>query len=69
VAPTCCWSLTTSSSEATSVSKATAVLFGIEDEFDVLSVDRLGPDQVKIVIELRAVEAACPSCGVAVRPA
>ena len=46
------------------MSKATAVLFGIEDEFDVLSVDRLGPDQVKILIELRAVEAACPSCGV-----
>lgn len=46
------------------MSKATAVLFGIEDEFDVLSVDRLGPDQVKIVIELRAVEAACPTCGV-----
>jgi transposase len=41
-----------------------AVLFGIEDEFDVLSVDRLGPDQVKILIELRAVEAACPTCGV-----
>ena len=35
VAPTCCWSLTTSSSEATNMSKATAVLFGIEDEFDV----------------------------------
>jgi transposase len=40
------------------------VLFGIEDEFDVLSVDRLGPDQVKILIELRSVEAACPTCGV-----
>jgi transposase len=46
------------------MSKATAVLFGIEDEFDVLSVDRLGPDQVKILIELRSVEAACPTCGV-----
>src|SRR3954454_16456603 len=64
VAPTCCWSLTTSSGEATSVSKATAVLFGFEDEFDVLSVERLEPDEVKIVIEMRAVEAACPACGV-----
>ena len=49
------------------MSKATAVLFGIEDEFDVLSVDRLAPGQVKIVIELRAVEAACPTCGVVTR--
>jgi transposase len=40
------------------------VLFGIEDEFDVLSVDRLGLDQVKILIEMRAAEAACPTCGV-----
>ena len=46
------------------MSKATAVLFGIEDEFDVLSVDRLEPGQVKIVIEMRAAEAPCPSCGV-----
>lgn len=46
------------------MSKATAVLFGIEDEFDVLSVDRLEPGQVKIMIELRAAEAPCPSCGV-----
>ena len=30
------------------MSKAAAVLFGIEDEFDVLSVDRLEPGQVKI---------------------
>ena len=27
------------------------MLFGIEDEFDVLSVGRLAPGQVKIVIE------------------
>jgi transposase len=46
------------------MSKATAVLFGIEDEFDVEGVARIGPGQVKIVIELRAVEAACPTCGV-----
>jgi hypothetical protein len=49
------------------VSKATAVLFGIEDEFDVLSVDRLGPDQVKILVEMRAVEPACRTCGVITR--
>src|SRR4051794_8686909 len=67
MAPTCCWSLTTSSSEATTMSKATAVLFGIEDEFDVRSVDRLEPGQVKIVIEMRAAEAPCPSCGVVSR--
>ena len=30
----------------------------------MLSVDRLAPNQVKIVVELRAVEAACPTCGV-----
>jgi len=36
VAPRCCWSLTTSSSEATSMSDATSVLFGLEDEFMVL---------------------------------
>jgi len=46
------------------MSNATAVLFGIEDEFDVLSVDRLAPEHVKIVIEMRAVEAASPTCGV-----
>lgn len=35
------------------MSKATAVLFGIEDEFDVVGVNRLVPDQVKILIELQ----------------
>ena len=41
VAPTCCWSLTTSSSEATSMSDATSVLFGLEHEFSVLEVRRV----------------------------
>ena len=44
--------------------EATAVLFGIEDEFDVISVDRIGPGQVQIIIEMRSREAACPACGV-----
>jgi transposase len=46
------------------MSKATAVLLGIEDEFDVLSVGRLAPGQVKIVIESVSREGACPACGV-----
>lgn len=46
------------------MSKATAVLFGFEDEFDVLSVDRLEPGQVKIVIESVSREGPCPACGV-----
>jgi transposase len=46
------------------MSKATAVLFGIEDEFDVVCVDRTGPDQIKMIIEMRSVEAPCPACGV-----
>ena len=41
--------------------EATAVLFGIEDEFDVTSVDRTGPGQVQILIEMRSREAACLS--------
>jgi transposase len=44
--------------------EATSVLFGIEDEFDVVSVDRIGPGQVQIIIEMRSREAACPGCGV-----
>jgi len=46
------------------MSKDTAVLFGIEDEFDVVHVDRTGPGQVKTIIQMRAGEAACPACGV-----
>jgi transposase len=46
------------------MSEATSVLLGIEDEFDVEGVARIGPGQVKITIELRSVEAPCPACGV-----
>src|SRR3712207_1552055 len=44
--------------------KATSVLFGIEDEFDVVSVDRVDPGQVKIIIEMLSREGSCPACGV-----
>ena len=44
--------------------KATAVLFGIEDEFDVLSVDRLEPGQIRIIIAMVSREGPCPACGV-----
>jgi transposase len=44
--------------------EATSVLFGIEDEFDVIDVARTGPGQVKIIIEMQSVEAPCPACGV-----
>jgi transposase len=46
------------------MSKAPAVLFGIEDEFDVVSVDRVDPEQVKIIVEMRSPDAPCPACGV-----
>jgi transposase len=46
------------------MSKATSVLLGIEDEFDVESVARIGPGQVKIIIEMLSAEAPCPACGV-----
>ena len=46
------------------MSKATSVLFGIEDEFDVVSVERLDPGQVQIIIEMRSAVAPCPGCGV-----
>ncbi len=44
--------------------EATSVLFGIEDEFDVVGVARIGPGQVKVIIEMQSVEAPCPACGV-----
>ena len=46
------------------MSKATSVLFGIEDEFDVVSVDRTGPGQVRVIIQMHAREAPCSACGV-----
>src|SRR5215217_4951405 len=49
--------------DATSVDP-TAVLFGLEDEFSVLGVDRIGPTMVKVIIEQAAREGPCPACGV-----
>jgi transposase len=46
------------------MSMATLVLFGIKDEFEVVSVERLDPDQVQIIIEMRLADAPCPACGV-----
>jgi hypothetical protein len=64
----CCWSLTTSSSEATSMSDATsvdptAVLFGLEEEFGVLEVQRIDPISVRMIIEQTARAGPCPACG------
>ena len=44
--------------------EATSVLLGVEDEFRVVSVDRLDPGQVKIMIETVSRDGPCPSCGV-----
>ena len=40
--------------------EATSVLLGIEDEFDVVDVGRIGPGQVKIIIEMRVRGGAVP---------
>ena len=40
------------------------MLFGIEDEFRMLSVVRLEPRQVKALIETVSREGPCPACGV-----
>jgi transposase len=50
-------------SDATSVD-ATAVLFGLEDEFGVRDVERIDAVTVKVVIEQIAREGPCPDCGV-----
>ena len=50
-------------SDATSVD-ATSVLFGLEDEFGVLDVERVATGTVKVVIEQKAREGPCPECGV-----
>ncbi len=50
--------------EATSMNDSTSVLFGLEDEFVVASVERLDKDDLRVVIEHRDHEAACPGCGV-----
>lgn len=44
--------------------EATSVLLGIEDEFRVLSVERLEPGHVKIIIETISREGPFPACGV-----
>ena len=50
-------------SDATSVDP-TAVLFGLEEEFSVLAVQRIDPTTVKMIIEQTAREGPCPVCGV-----
>lgn len=40
------------------------MLFGIEDELDTASVDRIGPGQVKIIISMRLREGPHPTCEV-----
>jgi hypothetical protein len=44
------------------------VLFGLEDEFSVLDVQRIGPTSVKMIIEQTAREGPCPSLGCSPRP-
>ena len=46
------------------MSDATSMLFGLEDEFKVLRVERDGATAVQVVIEQTAGEAPCPGCGV-----
>lgn len=49
--------------EATSMNDSTSVLFGLEDEFVVTSVERLDQEDLRVVIEHRDRETACPACG------
>jgi transposase len=46
------------------MSDATSVLFGLEDEFGVLEVQRVGSTGLKVSIEQLAREGPCPVCGV-----
>jgi transposase len=46
------------------MSDATSVLFGLEDEFVVVEVQRIDASRVKVLIEQLAREAPCPECGV-----
>jgi transposase len=46
------------------LSDPTAMLFGLEEEFSVLMVDRCGPCAVKVIIEQIARDGPCPDCGV-----
>ena len=54
-------------SDATSVDATVdpaSVLFGLEDEFAVLEVERIETAVVKVIVEQRAREGPCPACGV-----
>jgi transposase len=54
-------------SDATSVGATvdpTSVLYGLEDEFVVLEVERIDTGTVKVIIEQAAREGPCPDCGV-----
>jgi transposase len=46
------------------MSDATSVLFGLEDEFRVLDVQRVDVATVMVIIEQTAREGPCPACGV-----
>jgi transposase len=46
------------------LSDPAATLFGLEDEFSVLSVQRTAPAAVSVVVEQMAREGPCPDCGV-----
>ena len=43
---------------------STSVLFGLEDEFVVTSLERLSSSDLRVVIEHREREVSCPACGV-----
>jgi transposase len=45
------------------LSDPTAMLFGLEEEFSVLTVDRCGPCMVKVIIEQIARDGPRPDCG------
>jgi transposase len=49
------------------MSDATSVLFGLEEEFSVLEVQRIDHSRVKVIIEQTAREGPCPECGVFTR--
>ena len=46
------------------MSDATSVLFGLEDEFSVLDVQRVDVATVMVIIEQTARDGPCPACGV-----
>ena len=46
------------------LSDPAGVLFGLEAEFRVVSVQRAGPEAVQVIIEQVVCEGPCPTCGV-----